>query len=545
VQVLAGDGATQLQLRSPYPENGRMAVSGVMTESAARVRLGITHPNAKTAIVELPVRAGEAPFAMVAALWARMKIEALEAQYDLNRAEIRRLGQSFRLVTRETSLIVLDRIEDYVRFEITPPAELLADYERQRQVVARQRGAEKSAHLENVVRRFQEKISWWNRDFPKGDKPAPQPAVTPVQGASGRLQEMDRREAPARNQAAPAAPAMAVPESRVMQRQDAAKVGARSAMADTLQSAAEQTAATATITLKKWEPDAPYATRMRNAAAENVYRVYLDERAGYLNSTAFFLDAADILFERQQTELALRVLSNLAEMDLENRHILRVLGYRLLQAKRPALALPAFRKVLELSPEEPQSYRDLGLAYAADRQWQKAVDALYDVVVKPWHGRFPDVEIITLAELNAIVATAPVKIDTGRIDPRLLKNLPLDLRVVLTWDADNTDIDLWVTDPNGERAYYGNRLTYQGGRMSLDFTGGYGPEEFSLKRAKPGKYKVEAQYFGDRQQKVTGPTTLQVSLATKFGSAEQNEQAITLRLKGRSETVFVGEFEVK
>ncbi|NBR28734.1 MAG: hypothetical protein EBT83_10045, partial [Betaproteobacteria bacterium] len=73
VQVLAGDGATQLQLRSPYPENGRTAVSGVMTETAARVRLGITHPNAKTAIVELPVKAGNAPFAMVAALWARMK----------------------------------------------------------------------------------------------------------------------------------------------------------------------------------------------------------------------------------------------------------------------------------------------------------------------------------------------------------------------------------------------------------------------------------------------------------------------------------------
>ena len=176
---------------------------------------------------------------------------------------------------------------------------------------------------------------------------------------------------------------------------------------------------------------------------------------------------------------------------------------------------------------------------------QKAVDSLYEVVVKPWHGRFPDVEIITLAELNAIVATAGEKLDVSRVDPRLLKNLPLDLRVVLTWDADNTDIDLWVTDPNGERAYYGNRLTYQGGRMSLDFTGGYGPEEFSLKRAKPGKYKVEAQYFGDRQQKVTGPTTLQVTLGTKFGSAAQKEQAITLRLKGRSETIYVGEFEVK
>ena len=483
---------------------------------------------------------------MVAALWARMKIEALEAQFDLNRAEIRRLGQAFRLVTRETSLIVLDRIEDYVRFEIVPPAELLAEYERQRQFVARQRGADRSAHLENVVRRFQEKISWWNRDFPQGDKPAPQRAVTPVEGASGRLRETDRRDAQARNQARPAAPA-AAPESRVMQRMEVAKsIGIRGSSADALASTTgESPATTATIQLKKWEPDAPYATRMRNAAADSIYRVYLDERAGYLNSTAFFLDAADILFDRQQPDLALRVLSNLAEMDLENRHILRVLGYRLLQSQHARLALPVFKKVLELSPEEPQSYRDLGLAYAADRQLQKAVDSLYEVVVKPWHGRFPDVEIITLAELNAIVATAGEKLDVSRVDPRLLKNLPLDLRVVLTWDADNTDIDLWVTDPNGERAYYGNRLTYQGGRMSLDFTGGYGPEEFSLKRAKPGKYKVEAQYFGDRQQKVTGPTTLQVTLGTKFGSAAQKEQAITLRLKGRSETIYVGEFEVK
>jgi len=284
---------------------------------------------------------------------------------------------------------------------------------------------------------------------------------------------------------------------------------------------------------------------MRNADAANVYRVYLDERPNHLASTAFFLDAADVLIAKNQKALAVRVLSNLAEMDLENRHILRILGYRLLQAGDSAAALPVFRKVLELSPEEPQSYRDLGLALAADGQLQKAIDMLYEVVVRPWHNRFPEIELITLAELNAIVATAGTKLDTSRILPQLLKNLPLDLRVVLTWDADNTDIDLWVTDPNGEKAYYGNRLTYQGGRMSQDFTGGYGPEEFSLKRAKPGKYRIEAQYYGDRRQAVTGPTTLQVRLATKFGTAAQAERMITLRLSGRSEVVYVGEFEVE
>ena len=300
----------------------------------------------------------------------------------------------------------------------------------------------------------------------------------------------------------------------------------------------------ATIPLRKWTPDAPYIARLRDATPATLYRVYLDERGGYADSTAFFLDAADVFFERGQADLGVRVLSNLAELDLENRHVLRILGSRLMQAERPKLALTVLRKVAELAPDEPQSFRDLGLAYAADRQYQPAIDTLREVVVRPWHGRFPEIELITLAELNAIVATSGQKLDVSRIDPRLLKNLPLDLRAVLTWDADNTDIDLWVTDPNGERAFYGNRLTYQGGRMSLDFTGGYGPEEFSLKHAKPGKYKVEAQFYGNRQQIVAGATTLGLKLATNFGTPKQKEQSVTLRLRDRGETVMVGEFEV-
>ena len=81
--------------------------------------------------------------------------------------------------------------------------------------------------------------------------------------------------------------------------------------------------------------------------------------------------------------------------------------------------------------------------------------------------------------------------------------------------------------------------------MSQDFTGGSGPEEFSLKQAKPGKYKVEANYFGDRRQNVTGATTLSMRLTTHFGTTEQQDQIVTMRLKDRQEIVFVGEFEIK
>lgn len=81
--------------------------------------------------------------------------------------------------------------------------------------------------------------------------------------------------------------------------------------------------------------------------------------------------------------------------------------------------------------------------------------------------------------------------------------------------------------------------------MSNDFTGGYGPEEFALRTARPGTYRVEANFYGDRQQIVTGATMLQLWLSTNFGQANQHDRTVTLRLADVRETVLVGEFEVE
>jgi len=534
---VAGDGVREAYAASPFTADGRIAFAGLLTEREAQLRIEFGEPGGKSRVHTLRLRADRNPSDLPARIWARMRIESLAGQSDLHRGEIRRLGKAFGLVTDETSLIVLERAEDYAQHEIAPPAELRAAVERLVRDAQQRRTADQSSHLERIVRLFEEKQAWWNREFPKDARPEPRKHLSPTQsqGAAGIAEHSMRRERAAEAPAA-AAPAPAARPAPIA--------------AGALRLADDRPAepggpATIAIQLKRWTPDAPYIRRLRDSDAKDLYRIYLDERGSYAGSTAFYLDAADVLLERGLEDLGLRVLSNLAEMDLQNRHVLRILGGRLMQAGRPQLAIPVLKKVLELSPDEPQSWRDLGLAYAADRQLQKAVDILHEVVVRPWHGRFPEVELITLAELNALVATAPQSLDTSRIDRRLLKNLPLDLRVVLTWDADDTDIDLWVTDPNGEKAFYGNRLTYQGGRMSQDFTGGYGPEEFSLRKAKPGVYRVEVQFYGHRQQIVAGATTLHLRLQTGFGGQHQQDRNVTLRLKGQGEVVFVGEFEVK
>jgi uncharacterized protein YfaP (DUF2135 family) len=126
------------------------------------------------------------------------------------------------------------------------------------------------------------------------------------------------------------------------------------------------------------------------------------------------------------------------------------------------------------------------------------------------------------------------------LDPRLRKLLDVDVRIVLTWDTDNTDMDLWVTEPAGEKCYYGYNRTSMGGRLSHDFTGGYGPEEYMVRHGQTGAYGIQANFFGSRSASLTGPTTLQATVFTHFGRPNEKRQSLTLRLTDQREVVDVG-----
>ena len=70
-----------------------------------------------------------------------------------------------------------------------------------------------------------------------------------------------------------------------------------------------------------------------------------------------------------------------------------------------------------------------------------------------------------------------------------------DVQVSLTWDTE-TDIDLWLTEPNGNKIYYANKSSDTGGELDFDNTYAYGPENiFYTNQAPSGTYKVEVDYF--------------------------------------------------
>ena len=164
VTIESAAGIADALLASPYAENGRVHLAGRLTEAEGRVVLRIAGGGSKPTTVVVPVRraAGGAGFA--AQRWAALKVAALEADYELNRAQVERLGKRFRLITRGTSLIVLDNARDYARFDIEPPPELRAEYERLRLPGCAR--ARRIARLTwSVVRQFQDKQAWWGASF--------------------------------------------------------------------------------------------------------------------------------------------------------------------------------------------------------------------------------------------------------------------------------------------------------------------------------------------------------------------------------------------
>jgi tetratricopeptide (TPR) repeat protein len=312
---------------------------------------------------------------------------------------------------------------------------------------------------------------------------------------------------------------------------------------------------------------------LKSAKPEAAFEVYMKNRAKFGDSPAFFLDCAEFFAQKGDKALALQVLSNIAELELENPSLLRVLAHRLAQTERFDLAILTFEEVLKLRPEEPQSYRDLALVVAeraqkrlelaaklnarskdpkrakdnrarATAEYTRAVDLLNEVVMGTWDGRFNEIELIALEELNAMIPKAKAAgVKEIPLDKRLIKPLDVDVRIVMTWHADNTDIDLWVIEPSGEKADYSHNRTTIGGLVSDDFTGGYGPEEYMVRRAMPGVYTVKANYYGSDAVKLLGAVTVQMDVFTNFGRENQQRKSVTVRLKEKEETVKIGEIE--
>ena len=126
------------------------------------------------------------------------------------------------------------------------------------------------------------------------------------------------------------------------------------------------------------------------------------------------------------------------------------------------------------------------------------------------------------------------------MDPKQFQS---DLRVTISWNTDNTDVDLWVIEPDNTKCYYQNRVTRNGGELTEDMTQGYGPERFQAKKAMKGKYRVIVHYFRPNPNLLAGETHVNVVVTRNAGTPEEKVERHTVILRKHNEEVQVCEVE--
>jgi len=536
---VASGRATEIYPAESQPVYGRFILAGKLTGQQANIVLSYGVAGLTLQRVKYDVAAQEAVEGdLLARYWAQKKLAGMVAFPRKNQQAMVELGKRYGLVTPGTSLIVLERLEQYIEHEIPPPRslpEMRNQYLRIMDERMAMRKKEERSKLEHVLDLWKTRVDWWKTKFKypenfryAGGEEKKSMRMEATAGAAAPDAEMDRM-AEARPAPAPHSPPA---EREAPAKKDKAK--------DDRSGKSEPEPA---IALKAWDPKEPYLTAIKQAPRGKKFAEYLKQKQEYGGSPAFYLDCSDFFIDQKNKELGMQVLSNVSEMELENPALLRILAHRLAQHQELELAAGLFEEVLRLRPEEPQSWRDLALVLADLKRYPRAMELLAHLVMNRW-DRFDEIEVIALMELNRIIALAKrAGIKEFPVDKQLIKLLDVDVRIILTWDADLTDIDLWVIEPSGEKAYYSHPRSTIGGNVSRDFTQGYGPEEYILRKAMRGMYKVQVNFYGSSAQTLSGAVTLQLDLYTNYGRRNEKKKSVTLRLKERKDTITVGVLE--
>jgi tetratricopeptide (TPR) repeat protein len=540
------------------PENGWRLIAPMPSSASIVVRLAGPEGRAVDRVYAADGSEGEAPrLDGAGALWAADRLALLAASDDSDHEAIVAFARRHRVAGPDISFIVLETPEDYARAGIEPPlafaAAKRAVYDR---VLAEKLAGERAAQgkrLKTVLAAWEKQKAWWNQRF----DPRARPVRTQDQESGNERPSLIVEVPPAPAPMEPAAPAAAEPAAA-----EEALMGLPGVEADDgtgsivltatrrrrptglgpLTASGNEAGATgATIETAPWSPDRPYLKALAAAPPAELEAAFAREQAGHGALPAFWLDVSDWYFRQGRRPEALRLLLSALDLPTRDSETVAIVAERLVRWGELDRAIHLYERLAAAEPDRPQPLRSLALALAkraeggsgeqARADLARSIALLTQTIVTQWSEEFDGIELISLMEVNRLIPR--YRRLGGRqvpLDSRLIALLDVDLRVVIEWNTEKTDLDLWVDEPNGERSIYNNPLTLIGGHLSNDMTSGYGPEEYLLRRAPAGTYTVSANVYASDRLNPNGASRITARLIHDFGRSGEREQLVDIEL---------------
>jgi uncharacterized protein YfaP (DUF2135 family) len=506
-----------------------------------------------------------ANWAGAAALWASDRLAVRAASDEEERDDVIAFARRHSVAGPDISFLVLETPEDYAEARIDPPAtlpeQLLAQY---RSAVAdrkKEDEEERTRRFEALLARWEGQKEWWAKRFDANARAKPDSRNPPI---------------PAPPPPAPPEPAMApptppppseVPPSPVSKDGAVTVTGTRipqpnltSPTPITVVNSQEirlqgttrtenlindlpqlQAAPAIEVERSEWASDRPYLKALKAASPWARARVLAEQQTAHGSLPAFWLDVAEYYHSIGSREEGLRLLLSALELPTRDSETLGIVAERLIRWGDLERGIALYERMVAMDREHPQPRRGLAIALAkraalapparAKADLARAIAILSELVLEVDDDDYEGFNLVSLTELNAMIARYR-RLGGGDVplDPRLIANLDLDLRIVVEWKNEQVDVDSWVIEPNGELASYWNDDTAIGGRLSSETTDGSGPEQYMLRRAPLGTFEVKAEIWSDDALNPNGTTRVIGRLIRNFGRPNEQEEMVEVEL---------------
>jgi TonB-dependent SusC/RagA subfamily outer membrane receptor len=200
------------------------------------------------------------------------------------------------------------------------------------------------------------------------------------------------------------------------------------------------------------QPDVGYIQKMKSSPQSRYFSRYERLKQEEKNNPSFYLDMAEIFYEKGYKDAAERILDEGIEAGNGSPFLLWGAAYIFESWKKFDKAIQLYQQILETERGSVYLLRDLALCYFQDQQYQLALDTYLKALMAGNEYFYFNSKQTVLNDINALVSVYGDKLDLSKLNVDLLRTYPSDLYISLTTNL-NGPIDFDVYGPEFRAAF--------------------------------------------------------------------------------------------
>ena len=293
--------------------------------------------------------------------------------------------------------------------------------------------------------------------------------------------------------------------------------------------------------------DEEYMIEIRKASPNDRWETYLDLEEEKNKEPGFYFDMADFFFDKGMKKEATAVLYNAIELCNGTVAGLKAAAYLLESKKEFDFAIQIYVQLIRQFPDDLTIQRDLALAYFQKGDCQEAVNTYYTIITKGGSQYYYErIKELSIAEMNAVIAGNRSDLDLSKINPNLIRPLPLDLRIEVE-SNDNYINNLRIVEPGGAIADYNSNNTKNGGNLGGGFNRSYyynyyyRNNEYVIKNARAGKYRIKVDAYNNYSYAGKIPSWIRIIVFKNFNTEGQIMEVQNVIMDNQYGVVEIGD----